>query len=176
MPFSWRRGPEASGSARSDSFCRCSPCTPAPVLGRRRATHSDPAAAHSACALLPSSCHTRVVLSCDLPFILPLPGSGALRMQACAHRHPPEYLVLLRVSACLAHRVGWCRESSGTSSLRWVLVSTRASGSLSRFHAILYCISFFHSILYSCPFSLPAFLSTPTTPSLEYLCQSRSRR
>jgi hypothetical protein len=51
--------------------------------------------------------------SCDLPFILPLPGSDALGMRAFAHRHPPEYLVLLRVSACLAHRVEWCRESSG---------------------------------------------------------------
>ncbi|KAJ7872905.1 hypothetical protein B0H13DRAFT_2349288 [Mycena leptocephala] len=29
------------------------------------------------------------------------------------------HLVPLRVSACLAHRVGWCRESSGTSVLRW---------------------------------------------------------
>ncbi|KAJ7818562.1 hypothetical protein B0H13DRAFT_2455033 [Mycena leptocephala] len=48
------------------------------------------------------------------------PGSGGLRMRASAHRHPPEYLVLLGVSACLAHRVGWRRESSGTSALQWV--------------------------------------------------------
>jgi hypothetical protein len=60
-----------------------------------------------------------------------------LRMRACAHRHRSEYLVLLRVSTCLVHRVGWCRESSGTSALRWVLVFTRASASLSIFRAII---------------------------------------
>jgi hypothetical protein len=44
-------------------------------------------------------------LCCDLPSILLLPGSGALRLRACTHRYPREYLVLLRVSACLPHRV-----------------------------------------------------------------------
>jgi hypothetical protein len=156
----WSRGIWVGPQATRLSI---SPCTPAPALGRRGAAHSDPAVARSACALLPSSCHTRVILSCDLPFISPLPGSGALRMRASARRHPPEHLVLLRVSAHLAHRVGWRRESSGTSALRWVLVLTRGSGSLSIFRAILYCISFFCSILYS-RLLFPPTLSPSSTP------------
>ncbi|KAJ7838136.1 hypothetical protein B0H13DRAFT_2677593 [Mycena leptocephala] len=91
--FSWHRGPEASGSARSDSFIYAPLVLPLPLpvaaaqLTRIRRLHG----AHA------------FVLSCDLPFILPLPGSGALRMRACAHSYPPEYLVPLCVSAGLAH-------------------------------------------------------------------------
>jgi hypothetical protein len=123
------------------------------------------------CALVSSSrlVFARSNLFCDLPFSLPLPGFGALRLRPCAHCHPPEYLVLL-----LAPRVGWCRKSSGTRTMRWVLVFTRGSGSLYISYillSILYPILCVYSSpnLPSCPVLSPflsAFIPTPTLSSL----------
>ncbi|KAJ7839755.1 hypothetical protein B0H13DRAFT_2101786 [Mycena leptocephala] len=85
------------------------------------------------------------------------------------------HLVLLRISAYLAHWVGWYWGSSGISAPLGFGFEFRL-GSFYISHNFIFHFFSFYSILYSRPFSLPAFLSTPTTPSLEYLCQSRSRR
>jgi hypothetical protein len=96
----------ASESARK-RFVSMLSLRPLRALLVAAAQHPD-AAARTLCVLVSSShlVFAQSNLSCDLPFILPLPGFGALRLRACPHRHPPEYLVLLRVSACLAHRIG----------------------------------------------------------------------
>jgi hypothetical protein len=83
-------------------------------------------------------------------------------MRASAHRHPPEYLAPLRVSACLEHRVGWCRESSGTSALQWVGYSLELAD------LFLYFVQFYITfpsfiLLYSRPL-FPPTLSTSSTP------------
>ncbi|KAJ7872908.1 hypothetical protein B0H13DRAFT_2553117 [Mycena leptocephala] len=111
--FSWRRGPEASGSARSDIFVDTLLVLLLPLL--------------VAAAQLPRT-H------------LPLPGFGVLRLRECAHRHPPDYLVLLRISACLAHWARWCWGSGSTLLLYPLLLFDAQFPVLSSPFSLPFCI------------------------------------
>ncbi|KAJ7806840.1 hypothetical protein B0H13DRAFT_2686637 [Mycena leptocephala] len=131
--FSWRRGPEASGSAPSD--CLCSLCAPSPALGRRGAAHPDAAALYDVGTPCRPRAHrtedsTRAQYRRTARHVAhPRVGAAGAVRQAGEHAHP-------RLACPLRLRGGSSSTATGTLALETAMAILILTTSATRKKAV----------------------------------------